>query len=197
MLKAKETGTRQQMMYFILFTLILFSGCSILKTKNKAADEHETKTADRPETASRQTVLTLEALKNSEYRSEYFKDGQVRLINGKYENADAGIVISLSEGMEFGDMTGDGIEDAVVVLVTDAGGSGVFYDLAIVVDENGAPSNVASVYLGDRVKIEALYIEAQRVVVSTIMHGETDPACCPTLKETKAYKLQGNTLVEQ
>ena len=195
MMKAKKTSMKQRMMYLTLLIFILVAGCADRKVKTKTMDEEGAKASVKTETASRQSALTLEALENAVYRSDYFKEGQVKLVNGKYENA--GIVISLDEQMQFGDVTGDRVEDAVVVLVTDTGGNGAFYDLAVVIDENGAPANIASTYLGDRVKIESIYIEAGKVTVSMAMHGETDPDCCPTLKVVKTYRLQGTTLVEQ
>ena len=195
MMKAKKTSMKQRMMYLTLLIFISVAGCADRKVKTKTMDEEGAKASVKTETASRQSALTLEALENAVYRSDYFKEGQVKLVNGKYENA--GIVISLDEQMQFGDVTGDRVEDAVVVLVTDTGGNGAFYDLAVVIDENGAPANIASTYLGDRVKIESIYIEAGKVTVSMVMHGETDPDCCPTLKVVKTYRLQGTTLVEQ
>ena len=41
--------------------------------------------------------------------------------------------------LAFGDLNGDGVEDAVVVLVTNPGGTGRFYDLAPVLNQNGTP----------------------------------------------------------
>ncbi|HWP91457.1 MAG TPA: hypothetical protein VNN20_04590 [Thermodesulfobacteriota bacterium] len=195
MTKANKVHTKEMMLLLTVLILALVGGCADRKARTKTMDEEEAKASVKTATSSRENVLTFEALQNAVYRSEYFKDGQVRLTNGKYESA--GIVISLDEQMQFGDVTGDRIEDAVVVLVTDTGGNGAFYDLAVVVDENGTPANIASTYLGDRVKIESIYIEAGKVTVSMVMHGETDPDCCPTLKVVKTYQLQGGNLVEQ
>ena len=133
MMKAKKTSMKQRMMYLTLLIFILVAGCADRKVKTKTMDEEGAKASVKTETASRQSALTLEALQNAVYRSDYFKEGQVKLVNGKYENA--GIVISLDELIQFGDVTGDR-EDAVVILVTDTGGNGAFYDLAVVVDEN-------------------------------------------------------------
>jgi hypothetical protein len=195
MTKVKKISMKEPMLFLTILVLVMAAGCADRKAKIKNIDEEEVKASVKTATLSGENVLTFEALQNAVYHSEYFKDGQVKLTNGKYESA--GIVISLDEQMQFGDVTGDRIEDAVVVLVTDTGGNGAFYDLAVVVDENGTPANIASTYLGDRVKIESIYIEAGKVTVSMVMHGETDPDCCPTLKVVKTYQLQGGNLVEQ
>jgi len=190
MAQKTRMAIKQQMKSFILLIFIsILATCA--KHNNKVADNAKT-----AETAAEQPGLTLEALQNAEYRSEYFKNGYVRLTNGKYESADVRIVISLADTVGFGDLNGDGIEDTVVVLVTNTGGSGVFYDLAVVINRNGIPKNVASAFLGDRVKIESISIEAQRVIVNMITQDANDPMCCPTLKVTKTYHLEGDTLVE-
>ena len=44
----------------------------------------------------------------------------------------------------FGDLDGDGIWDAAVVLEANGGGSGTFRSLEAVVNEDGAPVHVAS-----------------------------------------------------
>jgi hypothetical protein len=46
-----------------------------------------------------------------------------------------------------------------VVLVSDPGGSGAFYDLAAVVERNGELMNVDIALLGDRVQINSLAIQ--------------------------------------
>ena len=61
--------------------------------------------------------------------------------------------------MATGDLTGDGIDEAVVALAHSAGGSGVFIYLAIVRDDSGNPDNTATISLGDRVRVIALAIE--------------------------------------
>ena len=64
--------------------------------------------------------------------------------------------MTLSDAVAFGDLDNDGYEDAAVVTITDPGGSGTFYDLAVVMEEGGQPVNVAIAPLGDRVQIQAV-----------------------------------------
>ena len=45
----------------------------------------------------------------------------------------------------------NGVPSVATIPVSNGGGSGVFYDLAIVQDVDGTPTNVATTLLGDRV----------------------------------------------
>ena len=82
------------------------------------------------------------------------------------------------------------------ILVSNGGGSGVFYDLAVVQEQDGQPVNVATTLLGDRVSIISLYIVDNQVVVDMITQGPDEPMCCGTLEVVNTYELQGNELVE-
>ncbi|HXG30087.1 MAG TPA: hypothetical protein VNK81_00445 [Thermodesulfobacteriota bacterium] len=188
MKRRTEVSVRRGIRGFIFLVLIpLILAC--VEHKDRVIDN------ERNAKSAQQIGLTLEALQNAEYHSEYFKDGRVRLTNGEYGGVDRRIVISLADAVGFGDLNGDGVGDAAVVLVTSAGGS-VFYDLAVVINEGGTPKNVASTFLGDRIKIDSVSVEAQRVIVNVITHDADDPTCCPTLKIAKVYHLENGTLVE-
>ena len=145
--------------------------------------------------------LTLEALRNAEYHCEFASTGSVRLINGAYQGelsvgSSAELTVTLGEMMSLGDLDDDGTEDAAVILIVDPGGSGTFYYLAVVVDEDGMPKNVASALLGDRVQVKSVSIRSGKIVVNMIAQGPGDPMCCPTLEKTLRYVLRGEKLVE-
>ncbi len=125
---------------------------------------------------------TLEELQNAEYESEWTQEGTAPLADGEYrEPAAPGsateTAVMLTDHIAFGEL--DGQPAAAVVLVTDPGGSGTFYDLAVVVNQDGQPVHVATQNLGDRVKIFSLSIENEEIVVDMIAHGPDDPMCCP------------------
>lgn len=144
--------------------------------------------------------LTIEALKNAEYQSEFSVDGRVRLSNGIYKgkmvpDSAVELVVMLSDQVALGDLNGDGADDAAAVLITDPGGSGTFYHLAVLINQNGSAKHVASQLLGDRVKITSLSIGSGKIAVEMIKQGPSDPMCCPTLRVTQSYVLQGRKLV--
>lgn len=142
--------------------------------------------------------LTEEALRNATYRHEFPKEGHAQLQDGTYEEAIEGsaskIQIAMMDVVAFGDINGDGIWDAAVVLEASGGGSGTFRSLEAVVNDDGAPVHVASALLGDRVKIEEIIVADQYIRVQMVTHGEGDGMCCPTLRVVQLYQLEGEEL---
>lgn len=89
----------------------------------------------------------------------------------------------------------DGRASAAVILVTQAGGTGSFYDLALVADSAGTPRNIATVGLGDRVTIRSLRLKGDSVTVALLAHAPNDPMCCPTLQVTRHFVLERGRLL--
>jgi heat shock protein HslJ len=143
--------------------------------------------------------LTTEVLGNMEYQSEWTQSGTAPLTNGEYrEQAAPGsateTIVRLTDHVAYGLLNGQ--DAAAVVLVTDPGGSGTFYDLAIVVEQDGQPTNLATTSLGDRVQISSLAITGNEIVVEMVTHGPDDPMCCPTQKVVQTYALEGDQLMQ-
>lgn len=140
--------------------------------------------------------LTLHALKNAEYPTEYLTRGKAKLTDGKYQEPDFKVLITLDSAMAWGDLDDDGSQDAVVVLVSNTGGSSAFYHLQAVLNQNGQPRPVASTLLGDRVKIEAMDITSGVITVDLLTRATQDSLCCPTQKTRQSFRLQGSRLVQ-
>ena len=146
--------------------------------------------------------LTEEMLRNAEYHSEWPAKGVAQLTDGEYQEeivagaASKLIIVIYPDMHAFGDLNFDGIEDASVVLATSAGGSGTFLSLEAVINDEGAPLHVATAGLGDRVQIKSIVIESGRIAVNMLTHGPKDSMCCPTVEDTRKYKLDGNVLVQ-
>jgi hypothetical protein len=154
--------------------------------------------------------LTLEILENAEYYS-YYTGKRIKLTNGEYYVpppdptwATGYWYVGIWEGVweqkgkiiAFGDLNDDGKEDAAVILDSHGGGSGHFYELAVVINQDGNPYNITTKGLGDRVKIHSMEIKKGEVVVDMTVHGPGDPLCCPTLRKIFRYRLSGNKLLE-
>ena len=145
--------------------------------------------------------LTLDALLNGDYASEFPAGGRAVLMNGVYREgreADRStrLVVTLDQSFyAFGDLDGDGARDAAVILAADPGGSGTFLDLAAVVDRGGAPLHAGSLRLGDRVGIESLKITGRIIELVLLRHAPDDPRCCPTARVRERYLLRGGSLV--
>ncbi len=139
-------------------------------------------------------VLTPEALANMTYISELTPSGEATLVDGKYEDVDNRILVTLAtEPIAYGTLNGQ--DAAAVLVVENGGGSGIFVNLAVVVDQEGAPVNVASTLLGDRVDVTNLAIENDQVNLELIRQGPGDPMCCPTELASLSYTLDGDQLV--
>ena len=144
-------------------------------------------------------ALTVEALRNAEYFSEFPTGGKAKLTDGEYFEANepglpGGVRLTLLEFVAFADLNGNGIDDAVAILEASGGGTGRFRSLVAVVNEQGQPKHAASALLGDRVWIESLAIRDDRIVVQMIAHGPGDGQCCPSHEQTHAFRLEGDTL---
>jgi len=146
--------------------------------------------------------LTLEQLRNAEYASQWTRSGKARLVDGQYrESAAPGaateVIVTATDFYAIGDLDGDGSEDAVIVLESDPGGSGVFFDLVPVLNRQGTPEVLAPVPLGDRVDISGVSLGERQVQVRLLKHGPDDPQCCPTLDVTLHYRLGPNGLINE
>ena len=143
-------------------------------------------------------ALTEEMLRNMTYQGIY--DELVTLTNGQYEGepfVEGGAskpTATLIPFTAFGDLNGDGADDAVVLLVENSGGSGSFIYLAAVINQEGTPENAATTLLGDRVSPEAVVIVDGKIVLEAATHTEDDPMCCPSLKTRTTYALQNGEL---
>ena len=139
-------------------------------------------------------MLTPEALANMTYISELTPSGEATLVDGKYEDTENRILVTLAtEPIAYGTL--DGQDAAAVLIVENGGGSGIFVNLAVVVDQDGTPVNVASTLLGDRVDVTSLAIENDQVSVEMVQQGPNDPMCCPTELVRVNYTLDGDQLV--
>ncbi|MFL7870181.1 MAG: DUF4377 domain-containing protein [Anaerolineales bacterium] len=145
-------------------------------------------------------TFSWEELANTTFLNEFAKSGIVQLTNGMYrepivEGSATELVVMLTNQAAFGDVTGDGGEDAVVVLVSQPGGSGSFYDLAVVQKQDETLTNLAHIQLGDRIETKSLLIENGEIVVDMITQGPEDAMCCPTQYVSNRYILENGELV--
>ena len=148
------------------------------------------------------TSLTMEVLRNAEYQSEWPASGKAKLTDGSYKEkyipgSATELVITLSGHHALGDLNGDGAKDAAVVLVSDPGGSGTFYDVAVVVNQSGSPKHVATEALGDRIVVKSLAIQSGEITITLLTRKPDEPMSAePKVEVTKKFKLQGDKLVE-
>lgn len=144
----------------------------------------------------------LEALPNVEYLVELASTGKAQLKDGLFEEEAAPgsatkTKIQLGKIQAIGDVNGDGLEDAVVTLVVDPGGSGTFTYLALVLNQAGKPKPLAAVLMGDRIIVKSLALQNGNVQVTILTRKSDEPMSTePTVEVMRVYNLQGDQLVE-
>ncbi len=98
------------------------------------------------------SILTRETLSNMVYPSDYTSSSTAPLIAATYREAPRTTVRLLPQHL-YGDLTGDDVAEAVVLLGTSTGGSGTFVELVVVTIVDGQPQPIASQFLGDRADV--------------------------------------------
>ncbi|RIK58851.1 MAG: hypothetical protein DCC57_00010 [Chloroflexi bacterium] len=144
--------------------------------------------------------LELTALQNATYTGIY--DKPVPLHDGRYEGepfvaggASRPTVTLAANAVAYGDLTGDGVDEAAVILAESSGGSGTFIYLAAVGLAEGAPHNLATALLGDRVQVEGLAIADEQITFQVLRAGPRAPDCCREEAPTQQWALEGDALV--
>lgn len=137
-------------------------------------------------------ALTSESLKNATYQIPDL--GQVTLTNGTYQaSSGQSLSVTVSDVLGLGDLSGDGSQDAVAILVVNRGESAASIYLAAVVDREGNPNNADTILLGKGVKVKTVSIEGGQINVDLFKHKPTDPICCPTDEIIQSYRLNPST----
>jgi Tol biopolymer transport system component len=144
--------------------------------------------------------LTLAALKNAEYQSEFVASGKAKLTDGVYKESGASgaatpVELRLADSAILADLNGDGVGDAIAILSATPSSGGTFYYLAAMLNQNNIPQHVASLLLGDRVQIKGMTLENGDIVVTMLTHGTRDPICCPTQPVTRRYRFLNDKLI--
>ncbi len=89
-----------------------------------------------------------------------------------------------------GNLSESGEKEAVAVIYSQTGGSGVFIYLNLYVEKNGKINQSGfPIFLGDRVIVKKVSIKDKKVIVDLITQGRGEPLCCPTTKETRIFNV--------
>lgn len=145
--------------------------------------------------------LTTQTLRNSSYRV-LFPDHSIRTIplsNGVYQSgedpaAENFVWARIGERIAFGDLNDDGVDDAVLTLALNLGGTGIFTALIPVLNRNGVAWQPSPAPLEDLPILHSLAIKNGKVFLSATVHGVDDPTCCPSQAVTRTYRLLADKL---
>ena len=154
-----------------------------------------------PAGGSGSATLSQAVLLNSTYRSPDW--GEFQLKDGVYyrtpptsQESPESYTTHIQGPVFYGDINADGLEDALVILSTQNGGSGHFVELAVVLNQNGAAYNISTIYLGDRVVVESGRVENGTIVLGMLVQGPNDSLCCPSQFVTWNFVLNGDQLMK-
>lgn len=150
--------------------------------------------------AANSTPSIAAALADADYPIEVTADGKAPLKQGAYEEAipdsSGKTTVKLGTQTAFGDLNGNGTEDAVAILQTSSGGSGDSTYVAAVLNEAGAAKPVASVYLGDRIVVKSLAIADGKITAAWLDRKPSEPmSSAPSVETSKKFVLQGDKLI--
>lgn len=131
-------------------------------------------------------------------RSNVFSDGPVTLEHGEFRapaapRSASEIIIRLTDKRVFGVLNGR--PAAGVIVATSTGGTGTFYELALLSKMVQGWTNTDTVLLGDRVAVHSIAIEGSSIVITMTKHGPRDPLCCPTQEVKQRFVVRGDQLV--
>lgn len=101
-------------------------------------------------------------------------------------------------GFTYGDLDGDGEDEAVVISVCNTGGTGNFTEAYVFKMSGGEAKRVVTLEGGDRAYggLREIMIEDGKMIVEASDPGEMGGACCPEAVVTRTYRLKNGTLEE-
>jgi heat shock protein HslJ/predicted small lipoprotein YifL len=125
----------------------------------------------------------------------------VTLAGGRYEGppfeaggASRPALMLWEPGVHFGNVDGAEGSEAVALLSATTGGSGEMVYLAAFGVRDGALANLGTVLVGDRTRVQSVWLEQGKVIMDAVEIGSNDAACCPTQVARKTFGLEGGAL---
>lgn len=105
--------------------------------------------------------------------------------------------VGLAEDVYFtGDINGDGVPEAVVILWQSSGGTGTNTYVAVMARQDDEIKNIGTALIGDRVKLRSGEIADGNITLEVLQAGENDAMCCPTMLAVRTWSLQDSQLEE-
>lgn len=117
------------------------------------------------------------------------RDGHMR---EKIPGTTAVIITEVIRRPVYAELTGDGIKEAVSIVMQHTGGTGSFYYLVAA----GSDGPIESYFLGDRINIVSLKVLKDTITVQYLDRSHAQPmAMKPSVRNSKDFKLIDNRLV--
>ena len=139
---------------------------------------------------------TLEQVKGATISGVF--DQAITLTGGRYEGqppapdaASRPTALLWEPTFHTADLDGVIGSEALAMLSSNSGGSGELVYLAVFGVRDGSFANLATVPVGDRVRLQSLWVERGKVIMDVIESGPNDAACCPTQVARKTFGYDG------
>jgi len=133
---------------------------------------------------------------------EYARDEEGNVVASDYQARDPDAYIERGffqvTPPVFGDVDGDGAEDAVIVTLENMGGTGMFSSVEIYVLRDGQPVVLGAIPGGDRGDggIADALLDGKTVTVDRYLSLDGDGACCPSQLQHERWTWDGTAFVE-
>jgi hypothetical protein len=150
-------------------------------------------------------ALTQEQLQNAEVKITGVlgesPNRVVKLTNGSFESGEDPtspeyVNVNMGQKVAFGDLNGDGAQDAAIIIGENYGGTGDFVSVVAMLNQNGQPVYASSFGVDDRPIINSLTIQNGEILLDATTHRPNDPGCCPNQPMTLGLRLWGGQLVQ-
>lgn len=157
-------------------------------------------TTTAPAATASAPALTAALLGNATYTVPDAPGGKITLNGGKAE-----VEVAPGSASKFTAQLGEQIANgtlgsqpyAAAILITSGGGSGTFYNVAAVPNENGKAGTGIVTLLGDRIKVSSVAIENGAIKVSYLDRKPDEPFTAePTVAMSKVLVVENGKLVE-
>jgi heat shock protein HslJ len=172
----------------------------VLEESAATADETDESGAEMTAASAEVPVEIMEALDNASYPLDYTEADSIQLTDGEYrepaaEDSAAEIVTRMTEHVAISELS-NGQQIGAVILTTQTGGTGTFYDLVVMNVQDDQLTDPTRAYMGDRIIVNDLSIENDQIVADLVVQGEEDPFCCPTQQVIQTYELDNGQLAQ-
>jgi hypothetical protein len=206
--KSEKEGKRARVPVWawVLIAVVILAGIGglflLYRPKQSAPQiaQPSTPTMAQKPSAKVPAGLTMTAVANMNYHvgdalSELGeKTSTIKLVDGKGSFGDWNAFLDKGH-IAFGDLDGDGIDDAAVVLTFEGPGSAAPQVLVAVTNRSGQGESMAVRRLGYNAVIKSMNISGGAITVEMLTVGPNDPMCCPATRQVLRLTVQRNEFV--
>ena len=162
---------------------------------NQLINSTQNKPTITPETTSQITQPAANIAKDPQNATYIIEGRDVTLIDGTSQDGNT----TIFDTPAVGDLNGDGVKDAGVILIVSGSGSGTFYYAATALNNTTdyIYEGTNALLLGDRIAPQTKSINNEVYTVNYADRAEGEPMSTqPSVGVSKYFKVNGSTLIE-